>query len=62
MRFSMYALASTVMTCGVLIYSYSTRVQFYPTVIHLVRSKFSTVVLGNMALMLTLLFGKLTNR
>lgn len=62
MRFALYATSSSVVTSLVVLYAYATRVQFYPTVIYLVTSKFCILVLGNMALVLTLLFGKMTNR
>jgi len=62
MRFSMYALCSTA-TCGWLAWqAYQQRRQFYPTVIHLTTSKVSVLALGNEALVLTLLFGKLCKR
>ena len=57
-----YALVSTV-GVGVLAYqTYLQRRQFYPTVIHLTSSKLSLLVLGNMALVLMLLFGQLCKK
>jgi hypothetical protein len=46
--FSSYALLSTALAGAVVAHAYHTRVQFYPTVIYLVTSKFSILVLGNM--------------
>lgn len=62
MRYSVYALASTVLTSGLLLYAYATRMQFYPAVIFLVKSNFSKAVLINMAIALSLFFGKVTSR
>ena len=46
------------MTTAVVTYAYITREQFYPAVIFLVTSKFAIMILGNMALVLTLLLGR----
>eukprot|EP00850_Spirogloea_muscicola_P000489 SM000002S05569 [mRNA] locus=s2:955123:958151:- [translate_table: standard] len=54
-----YALVSTVVTVGVIYHAYSTREQFYPATLYLATSKLSVVVLGNMALVFTLLLGQL---
>eukprot|EP00850_Spirogloea_muscicola_P011611 SM000072S21245 [mRNA] locus=s72:622373:625433:- [translate_table: standard] len=54
-----YALVSTAVTVGVIYHAYSTREQFYPATLYLATSKLSVVVLGNMALVFTLLLGQL---
>jgi E3 ubiquitin-protein ligase synoviolin len=60
--FTAYSTVSTAFL-GAMIYSaYEHRRQFYPTVIHLMSSKLSLLVLGNEALVLTLLFGQLCKR
>jgi len=43
-RFRLYATASAIATAAMMWYAYSTRVQFYPTVIYLVTSKLSVAV------------------
>ncbi|GBG27645.1 E3 ubiquitin-protein ligase synoviolin [Hondaea fermentalgiana] len=62
MRFTEYAIASTLVTAGVVSYAYMTRVQFYPAVIYLVTSKPAIMVLGNMAFVFTIALGQLTNK
>ena len=59
MRFVTYSLLSTLATVTTVVYAFATRVQFYPSVIYLVTSKSCILVLGNMALVLTLLFGRI---
>jgi E3 ubiquitin-protein ligase synoviolin len=59
MRFAVYSFLSTALTLAVVSYAYITREQFYPAVIFLVTSKFSIMILGNMALVLTLLLGRI---
>eukprot|EP00850_Spirogloea_muscicola_P000767 SM000003S11012 [mRNA] locus=s3:330273:333336:+ [translate_table: standard] len=54
-----YAMVSTAVTVGVIYHAYSTREQFYPATLYLATSKLSVVVLGNMALVFTLLVGQL---
>ena len=54
MRFGTYGVLSTLLTVSTVIYAYATRVQFYPAVVFLVTSKSCILILGNMALMLTL--------
>lgn len=58
MRFAIYSFLSMAMTTAVVTYAYITREQFYPAVIFLVTSKFAIMILGNMALVLTLLLGR----
>ena len=60
MKFWMYSAASVFLSLGTVFYALETRRQFYPTVVFLVSSKFSIVVLGNLAIVCTLIFGKLT--
>jgi len=55
----LYAFASCVVTVGVLLNAFFTRVQFYPTVVHLTNSKTCLLVLGNMAFVLVWSFGRL---
>ena len=57
-RFVAYCALSTAATASVVVYAYAARVQFYPAVIFLVTSKTAIMVLGNMALALTLLAGR----
>lgn len=60
MKFAAYAAASTGLAVATLSYAVHTRQQFYPVVVFLVTSKAAVVVLGNFAVMATLLFGQLT--
>mmetsp|Transcript_6110 Transcript_6110/g.9554 ORF Transcript_6110/g.9554 Transcript_6110/m.9554 type:complete len:615 (+) Transcript_6110:37-1881(+) len=62
MRFTEYAICSTLLTGCVVFYAYATRIQFYPAVIYLVTSKPSIMVLGNMAFVFTIVVGQLTNK
>jgi E3 ubiquitin-protein ligase synoviolin len=62
MRFAVYCFGSLLLTVSVAAYAYVTRVQFYPAVIYLVTSKFCIMVMGNMALVLTLLVGRVTKK
>mmetsp|Transcript_75348 Transcript_75348/g.214284 ORF Transcript_75348/g.214284 Transcript_75348/m.214284 type:complete len:329 (-) Transcript_75348:68-1054(-) len=57
--FAFYAGVSTLCAISTVAYALHTRQQFYPTVVFLVTSKFSIVVLGNFALVLTLLLGRI---
>lgn len=59
MKFGVYAGASLAACAALLYYTYATRAQFYPAVIYLVTSKVSVLLLGNAALVLTVLFGRL---
>ena len=54
-----YATASTIATVGVICHAFHTREQFYPAVIYLATSKASVVVMGNMAIVLTIMLGQL---
>jgi len=58
MRFALYTLVSFLATAINLTYAWQTRVQFYPIVIFLVTSKASILVLSNLFLNITILFGK----
>ena len=58
-RLAVYTLLSVLSFSGTLTYAWQTRVQFYPIVIFLVTSKASILVLSNLFLCLTFLFGKL---
>jgi E3 ubiquitin-protein ligase synoviolin len=58
-RLAVYTLLSVLSFTGTLTYAWQTRVQFYPIVIFLVTSKASILVLSNLFLCLTFLFGKL---
>lgn len=58
-RFPLYAALSTVAVAAVVYHAQQTRVQFYPTVVYLTTSKLAVMVLGNAALVLTLMLGKL---
>ena len=60
--FNVYCVLTTLCAFGVAAYAFSSRQQFYPTIIYLVTSKMSIMVLGNMALMLTLVFGRVVKR
>ena len=57
--FSTYAIASSGLVGAVAYQAYLQRRQFYPTVIYLCSSKLSLLVLGNEALVITLIFGQL---
>eukprot|EP00898_Chlorokybus_atmophyticus_P007591 jgi/Chlat1/7833/Chrsp66S07282 len=57
-----YTAVSVLATAGVVWHAFTTRGQFYPAMLYLSTSKFSIVVLGNMALVLTILFGQLIKR
>lgn len=54
-----YSLASSALTSAVIWYAYSTREQYYPTVVFLVTSKICIACLGNQAIVCTLLMGRL---
>ncbi|KAJ1454849.1 hypothetical protein M885DRAFT_587932 [Pelagophyceae sp. CCMP2097] len=54
-----YTVASSAVTAAVLSYAYTTREQFYPAVVYLVTSKLCVCCLGNQAIVLTLLFGRM---
>ncbi|DAZ99105.1 TPA: hypothetical protein N0F65_008410 [Lagenidium giganteum] len=58
-KFWLYSSASLIACAGLLWYTYVTRQQFYPAVIYLVTSKISVLVLGNAALVLTMLIGRM---
>ena len=60
--FLTYAATSTALLTAVVYEAVQQRRQFYPTVIYLTTSKVSALVLGNEALVLTLLFGQLCKR
>ena len=57
-RFLLYAAASAAVTAGLGFYAWHTRVQFFPAVVYLSTSKISIILLTNMMLVLTLLFGR----
>ena len=57
-RFWLYAAVSALLTYSVVQHAVSTREQFYPAVIYMVTSKFSVVVLCNMAFVLLVTLAK----
>ncbi|TDH71763.1 hypothetical protein CCR75_001793 [Bremia lactucae] len=59
MKFWLFSSASLAACVALLVYTYMTRQQFYPSIIYLVTSKISLLVLGNAGLVLTALFGRL---
>jgi len=62
MRFWPYAGSSLVAGSAVIAHSFHTREQFYPAVIYLVTSKVSVMVLCNLALVITIVFGRIFKR
>ena len=60
--FGFYATCSTGLVGTIVYQAFLQRRQFYPTIIYLTSSKLSLLVLGNEALVLTLLFGQLCKR
>lgn len=58
-RFAVYSAVSALLTYSVIQHAWATREQFYPAVIYLVTSKFSVVVLCNMAMVITVFVGKI---
>jgi len=58
--FGLYAAVSVLALAATVGYAQQTRLQFYPTVIFLVSSKFCVMVLGNMAFVLTVFLAKIT--
>jgi len=60
LKFLGYAATSTAFAVSALAYAVHTRQHFYPVVVFLVTSKFSVVILGNFALLCTLLIGQFT--
>jgi len=54
-----YALVSLLGTCGLLAKQYQQYQQFFPTMVSVSTSKSFSIVLGNLALVLIILFGKL---
>jgi len=58
MRFLSYASISSAVTASTIAYAFYTRIQFYPAVVFLAVSKWSVLILGNFALMLTVAFGR----
>jgi len=57
MRASLYAFGSTLLTCLVVSKVFIEKEQFYPATLYLTSAKGCLVVLGNMALVFTMLFG-----
>jgi E3 ubiquitin-protein ligase synoviolin len=57
-RFVAYAVVSAALTYSTVNHAIATREYFYPAVIYLVTSKFSVVVLCNMAVVLIVLLAK----
>lgn len=56
--FGLYSVLSAALAYLVVAHAYATREQFYPTVIYLVTSKFSIVVLCNMAFVMIVALAK----
>ena len=59
---AVYSVASTALVAVVAYQAFLARRQFYPTVIYLTSSKISLLVLGNEALVITLLLGQICRR
>ena len=55
-RFTLYTLASLFLTIAVVQHAFSTREQFYPSVLFLFTSKFSLLVLLNQSVVALILF------
>ncbi|CAN0031911.1 unnamed protein product, partial [Phaeothamnion confervicola] len=62
MGFASYAVSSAAAAAAAVYYAWSTRPQFYSTVVFLTTNKFAVLALGNLAAVLTLLAGRVAKR
>eukprot|EP00741_Cyanophora_paradoxa_P019848 tig00000217_g19156.t1 len=62
MSLAAYCATSTLLTATVVLNAWYTKQQFYPTVLYLATSKLCVCILGNMALVVTLIFGQFVRK